>query len=189
MADIIQVGSPNAGRIVSINLEVGDPVVEGQLIATVEIPVVISRSETTDTSKIGFRDVQDQRAQILSPRSGVIAANWVRKDDIVAAGQPIVTLADLRKVWIEADVEQKKMGRVGPGSLVEVEIPGRDGTLTGMVDAVSPVISATLSSAIVPNSSNNSSKVAQVVPVKITLDGNHLSLTPGSEAKVKIWIR
>ena len=54
VADLVQVGSSNAGRIISVNVEEGDPILEGQLIATVDIATVISRSDTTDTVKIGF---------------------------------------------------------------------------------------------------------------------------------------
>ena len=189
VADMVQVGSLSAGRIVVINVDVGAPVWEGQVIAIVDIPVVISSSQITDTSKIGFRDIQDQRTEVVAPISGVIAARWAKKGDTVPAGQPIFTLIDQRRVWIEADIDQKKIGRVRPGQTVEVDIPGRDGKLAGRVETVSPVTAATLSSTPVRNSSSNSPKVAQVIPIKITLDEDHLSLIPGSEAKIKIWVR
>ena len=188
VADMVQVGSLNAGRIVVIDLEVGDPVLEGQVIAIVEIPAVVSRSQITDTSKIGFRDVQDQRTEVVAPRSGVIAARWVKIGDTVPAGQPIVTLMDQRTIWIEADIDQGKIGRVRPGQAVEVEIPGRDGRLAGRVETVSPVTAATLSPEPARSSSRNSPQVAQVIPIIITLDDDRLLLIPGSEAKIKIWI-
>ena len=71
VADLIQVGSINAGRILRMDVDVGTPVTEGQLIAIVDIPTVISKSDTTNTAKLGFRDVQDQIAEVLAPRSGV----------------------------------------------------------------------------------------------------------------------
>ena len=57
--DLIQVGSVNAGRIIQMNVDVDTPVTEGQVIAVVDIPSVISRSDTTDTAKLGFRDVRE----------------------------------------------------------------------------------------------------------------------------------
>ena len=186
VADLIQVGSINAGRIVEMSVDVGTSVMEGQVIATVDIPSVISRSEITDTSKMGFRDVQDQLAEVIAPRSGVIAARWAQKDDILLAGQPIVTLIDTRRVWIEANIDEEKIGRVRRGQLVEVEITGRDGKLLGRVETVSPVTAATLRPE--QTSSRNLRNVDQVVPIKITLDDDHLSLRPGSSAEIKIWI-
>ena len=187
VADLVQVGSINAGRIINMHVDVGTSVMEGQVIATVDIPAVISRSEITGTSKMGFRDVQDQLIEVVAPRSGVIAARWAKKGDTVPAGQPIVTLMDPRMIWIEADIDEKKIGQVRPGQLVEVEIAGRDGKLMGRVETVSPVTSATLLSE--PSSSRNLRNVGQVVPIKITLDEDHLSLIPGSSAEIKIWVR
>ena len=187
VADLIQVGSVNAGRIIDMNVDIGTSVMEGQVIATVDIPAVISRSEITDTSKMGFRDVQDQLTEVVAPRSGIIAARWAKKGDTVSAGQPIVTLMDQRKVWIEANIDEKKIGRVRRGQLVEIEITGRDGKLLGRVETVSPVTAATLRPE--QSSSRNLRNVGQVVPVKITLDEDHLSLIPGSSAEITIWVR
>ena len=187
VADLIQVGSINAGRIIEISVDVGTSVMEDQVIATVDIPSVISRSEITDTSKMGFLDVQDQRVEVVAPRDGVIAARWAKKGDTVPAGQPIVTLMDPRRIWVEANIDEDKIGRVQPGQSVEVEVAGRDDKLVGRVETVSPVTAATL----LPeqSSSRNLRNVGQVVPVKITLDEDHLSLIPGSSAEIKIWVR
>lgn len=187
VADLVQVGSINAGRIIVMNVDVGTSVMEGQVIATVDIPAVISRSEITDTSKMGFRDVQEQLTEVVAPRSGIIAARWVKKGDTVPAGQPIVTLMDQKNVWIEANIDEKKIGQVRPGQPVEIKITGRDGKLMGRVETVSPVTAATLRPE--QSSSRNVRNVGQVVPVKITLDEDHLSLIPGSSAEIKIWVR
>jgi len=189
VADMIQVGSLNAGRIIAMDVDVGTSVMEGQVIATVDIPAVISKSAITDTSKMGFRDVQDQLIEVIAPRSGVIAARWANKGDTLLAGQRIVTLMDQRRVWIEANIDEKKIERVRPGQPVEVEITGRDSKLAGRVETVSPVTAATLISSPGQGSSGNSLRVAQVILVKISLDEEHLSLIPGSSAEVKIWVQ
>ncbi len=187
VADLVQVGSINPGRIMVMEVDVGTSVMEGQVIAIVDIPAVISRSEIMDTTKMGFREVQEQLSEVVAPRSGVIAARWAKRGDTVPAGQPIVTLMDPTRVWIEANIDEEKIGRVRPGQLVEVEITGRDGKLAGRVETVSPVTAATLRPE--QTSSRNLRNVGQVVPITITLDGNHLSLIPGSSAEIKIWVR
>ena len=189
VADLVQVGSINGGRIVAMDVDVGSTVMEGQVIAIVDIPAVISRSSITDTSKMGFRDVQDQLTEVIAPRSGVIAARWAKKGDTLPAGQRIVTLMDQRRVWIEADIDEKKIERVRPGQPVEIEIVGRDGKLTGKVETVSPVTASTLVSSPDRGLSGNSRRVAQVIPVKIILDEDNLSLIPGSSAEITIWVR
>ena len=189
VADLVQVGSINAGRIVAMDVDVGSTVLEGQVIAVVDIPAVISRSSITDTSKMGFRDVQDQLFEVVAPRSGVIAARWAKKGDTLPAGQRIATLVDQRRVWIEANVDEKKIERVRPGQPVEIEITGRDGKLTGKVETVSPVTADTLASPSDRGLAGNGRRVAQVIPVKIRLDEDNLSLIPGSSAEITIWVR
>lgn len=189
VADLVQVGSINAGRIVAMDVDVGSTVLEGQVIAVVDIPAVISTSSITDTSKMGFRDVQDQLFEVVAPRSGVIAARWAKKGDTLPAGQRIATLVDQRRVWIEANIDEKKIERVRPGQPVEIEITGRDGKLTGKVETVSPVTAATLASPSDRGLAGNGRRVAQVIPVKIRLDEDNLSLIPGSSAEITIWVR
>ena len=189
VADLVQVGSINGGRIVAMDVDVGTTVMEGQVIAIVDIPAVISRSSITDTSKMGFRDVQDQLFEVVAPRSGVIAARWAKKGDTLPAGQRIATLVDQRRVWIEANIDEKKIERVRPGQPVEIEITGRDGKLTGKVETVSPVTAATLASPSDRGLAGNGRRVAQVIPVKIRLDEDNLSLIPGSSAEITIWVR
>ncbi len=172
VAELVQVGSLNGGRIIVMSVDVGTPVMEGQVIATVDIPTVISRSDITDTTKRGFRDVQDQRVDVLAPRSGVIAARWVVEGDTVPAGQPIVTLMDPRQAWVVANIDEKKIGGVRPGQLVEVYIKSLDRTLAGRVETVSPVTAATLRPA--QSFSRNLRNVGQVVPKSITLYEEHL---------------
>ena len=188
VADLIQVGSNNAGRIVAMNVDEGDPILEGQVIATVDIATVISRSDTTDTVKIGFRDVQDQRTEVLAPRSGVIVARWFKEGDTVPAGEPIVTLMDPRKIWVIANVKEDDVKKVRTGQLVEVEVKSFDPKLGGTVERISQVTAATVRPEMSVSSNINRSS-SQVVPIRIALDQGHLALIPGSSAKIKIRIR
>ena len=189
VAELVQVGSLNDGRIIVMNVDVGTPVIEGQVIATVDIPTVISRSDITDTAKRGFRDVQDQHAEVLAPRSGVIAARWANEGDTVPAGQPIVTLMDPRQVWVVANIDEDKIGAVRPGQLVDVYIKSLDRTLAGRVETVSPVTAATASLQPEQTSSSTLRRLVQVIPIKITLDEDPLTLIPGSSAEIRIWVR
>jgi multidrug resistance efflux pump len=186
--DLIQVGSVNAGRIIQMNVDVDTPVTEGQVIAVVDIPSVISRSDTTDTAKLGFRDVRDQFAEVVAPRAGVVAARWASVGDTVPPGQPIVTLMDQRKAWVVANIKEGEIGLVRRGQLVEVHVDSLGRTVLGRVESVSPVTAATFSLIPARNASGNFSKVSQLVPVKIILD-NRLPLIPGSSVIVKIRVR
>ncbi|HIC15895.1 MAG TPA: HlyD family efflux transporter periplasmic adaptor subunit [Gemmatimonadetes bacterium] len=186
VADLVQVGSMNAGRIRVLNVDVGSAVVEGQVIAIVELPTEVSKSGTTDTAKIGFLEVQDLQVDVLAPRSGIIAARWVKKGDIVPTGQRIVTLMDPRQVWVEANIEEDKISRVRPGQTVEVKIDSLRRTLTGRVDTISPVTTATLGVTATGSPPANLKSVDRVIPIKIILDANQPDIIPGVSAEIKI---
>ena len=71
VADLVKVGPLNAGRISSVEVAVGDPVLMGQALAVLDMPSLISRSDITDTAKLGFRAVQDQRVEVVAPRQKI----------------------------------------------------------------------------------------------------------------------
>ena len=187
VAEMVQVGSINAGRVITINVDVGTSVTEGQVIAIVNMPAFISRSDITEAAKMGFRDVRDQRTEVVAPRSGIIAARWAKVGDTMPVGQAIVTLMDPSKIWLVANIDEGKIERVRPGQPVDIDVKSLDRTLTGRVETVSPVTAATL----LPESSSsrNGRRSAQVIPIKITLDETHPMLIPGSTAKVRIRVR
>lgn len=184
VADLVKVGPLNAGRISSVEVAVGDPVLKGQALAVLDMPSLISRSDITDTAKLGFRAVQDQRVEVVAPRSGVVAAVLAREGDTISAGQTIVTLMDPRTLWIMANVEEGKIERVRPGQHVSIEIKSVERPLWGRVGSVSPVTAASLSPE--RHSGNNLRRTEQVVPVEILFDVFDPSLIPGSTANIKI---
>lgn len=189
VADLVKVGSLNAGRILRMEVDLGSPVTEGQLIAIVDIPAVISKSDTTNTAKLGFRDVQDQFVEVLAPRSGVVAARWAKAGDTVPAGQPIITLMDAREVWVVANIDEGKIDKVRLGQLVDVRVDTLGRTVSGTVANISPVTAATFSLLPSQSSSSNFNKVSQLVPVKVVFSEANLQLIPGSSVGVKIRIR
>ena len=177
-------GSLNPGRISSIEVAVGDPVLRGQVLAVLDIPSLISRSDITDTAKLGFRGVQDQRVEVVAPRSGVVAALLASEGDTVSAGQTIVTLMDPRTLWVIANVEEGKIERVRPGQQVFIEVKSVERPLSGRVGSVSPVTAASLTSD--RSTTNNPRRTEQIVPVEILFDVFDPSLIPGSTADITI---
>ena len=189
VADLIQVGSLNAGRILRMEVDLGSPVTEGQMIAIVDIPAIVSKSDTTNTAKLGFRDVQDQFVEVLAPRSGVVAARWAKAGDTVPAGQPIITLMDAREVWVVANIDEGKIDKVRLGQQVDVRVDTLGRTVSGTVTTISPVTAATFSLLPSQSSSSNFNKVSQLVPVKVAFSEANLQAIPGSSVGVKIRIR
>ena len=78
---------------------------------------------------------------VFAPVSGVVAEKRVVRGQAISAGQTLYTIADLSRVWVNADVREADAAavRVGTGAEVEVaSLPGRP--LTGLVTYVQPVM-------------------------------------------------
>lgn len=78
---------------------------------------------------------------IISPVSGVVTQKLAVEQQYVAQGQPLLELADLSTVWVEADVYEQQLQSVKLGDRVEITvsaIPGR--TFQGKVSFIVPVL-------------------------------------------------
>ena len=186
--NLVQVGSMNAGRVDSLTVDVGDKVEQNQVIGTVLLPTTLSMTQS-GTPMLGFVGSENQRAEIKASVSGVVVARQANVGDTIAVGQPIVTVVDPSKLWVQAQIEETKVGRVQVGQPVEVTVDSLGKTLPGRVAAVSRASAATFSLLPASNASGNFTKVTQLVPVKITLDYGNQPLVLGSSVEVSIRVK
>jgi membrane fusion protein, copper/silver efflux system len=81
---------------------------------------------------------------IISPVSGVVTKKLAVEQQYVAQGQPLLEVADLSGVWVEADVYEQQLPSVRLGDKVEITaaaVPGR--TFNGTVGFIVPVLEGT----------------------------------------------
>ncbi len=77
------------------------------------------------------------KTRIVSPIDGVVIARSVEVGQPVASGTPLVTVADLRRTRIEAEVDEFDAARVSLGATVAVTAEGFDGrTWRGRVEEI-----------------------------------------------------
>ncbi len=184
---LISVTSMSSGQVASLNVDVGDWVDARQTLAQVGI----SRYSDSGTRQ-GFSGTAPWvTASIEAPISGYVAAVWTYPGALVSPGMPIVTLFDDSNVWINANVDENKVGRVRPGQMVEVTVDSLGGkVLKGTVAGITPATAANFSLLPQQNTTSNFIKVAQVVTVKITLDNTDgVFLIPGGSVEAKIFTR
>ncbi len=185
---LVQVGAMNAGRVDSLAVDVGDRVERDQVIGTVLLPSTLNVTQS-GTPRLGFVGSENQRAEVRSSISGVVVARQASVGDTVNGGQPMVTVVDPSKLWVQAQVEETKVGRVQVGQPVEVKVDSLGRTLQGRVTAVSRASASTFSLLPAANASGNFTKVTQLVPVKIAVDYGDLPLVLGSSVEVRIRVR
>lgn len=185
---LTSVGSLNAGRVEEVAVDVGDQVRRDQVLATIGIPSSTGQTGS-GTPKMGYRATDDQRVEVRSPIDGVVIARQANPHDTVAAGQPILTVVDPTRLWVQAQIEEAKIGRVQPGQPVEVRVDYLGRTLPGRVVAVDRATASTFSLMPQGGASGGSGKVTQTVPVKIAVDYDQLPLVVGSSVQVRIQVK
>jgi multidrug resistance efflux pump len=184
---LIQVGSLNAGRVVQVAVDVGDRVARDQEVATLVMPMAFYVTGS-GSQKMGYRATDDQSVPVSSPIDGIVVARHANPGDTVAAGQTILTVVDPTSFWVQAQIEETKIGRVRPGQLVEVTVDTLGQTYPGRVAAINRATSATFSLIPQSNTSGNFTKVTQLVPVKIDIRYGPTPLVLGSSVEVNIRI-
>ncbi len=78
---------------------------------------------------------------IVSPVSGIVTRKLAVEQQYVAEGQPLLEVADLSQVWVEADIYEQQLPNVKIGDRVEITasaVPGR--TYVGRVSFIVPVL-------------------------------------------------
>jgi Cu(I)/Ag(I) efflux system membrane fusion protein len=106
---------------------------------------------------------------ISSTVAGVVVEKSVVPQQYIQAGQPLLLIADLSKVWVEADVYEKDLHRVQIGQPVTISSPAYPGAAwNGRVAFIEPLVSG-------ETRSNR---------VRIELDNRELRFKPGMYVRV-----
>lgn len=164
----LTIAAPAGGELTSWSGKVGDKYAAGQSLGTV-------KAGTTSTS-------------VLIPAAGTIVQQNAVVHSIVGAGTVLARAYDLDKLWISANIKETKINDVKPNQTVDIYIDAFSGTtLTGKVSQIGLATAGTFSLLPASNTTGNYTKVTQVIPITIEVDGYRgLGLVPGMSAKVRI---
>jgi multidrug resistance efflux pump len=93
-------------------------------------------------------------------------------------------------LWITGNIDERYYTNVKPGQSVDVYIDAFPGTvLSGRVDKIGQATAGSFSIMPTSNTTANYTKVAQVLPVIVVLDGyKGVALAPGMSATIRIHI-
>ena len=144
----------------------GDPIAKGQLLFELYSPTLVnaqqeylaalrsSNSVLLDASKerltalgvtangiarLNKERSVSQRIRVYSPTDGVIAMLGVREGDHVTSATDVMSIAELNKIWVIAEVFERQSAWVSPGQHAMVELDYLPGQMWhGSVDYVYP---------------------------------------------------
>lgn len=119
------------------------------------------------------RGTPDRQIDILAPAAGVVTELLVREGAAVTPGAPLMTLADLSRVWVLAAVPEAQGAWLRPGQRAEVALasPGAP-LIEGELDYVYPELSTesrTMRARIVL--ANEESELRPGMAVRVTIRG------------------
>jgi multidrug resistance efflux pump len=184
---LVQVSSPDTGRIFRLQSEIGSVVRKDDALVTLDVPIITSMPLGGTRSL--FLDAHDRMVDVASPVEGVVVSRKVNVGDSVNANQTLFTVVDTRRLWVTANVEETRVAHVRPGQYVEVYVDALDRTLEGVVEAIIPATTATFALLPQQNTAGSFTKIVQLVPVRIALHDPDARLIVGASARVRIHLK
>ena len=117
-----------------------------------------------------------------APTSGVVLVRQAEVGEVVSPGTPVVSIADLDRVWVRAYVSETDLGRIKLGQTVAVHTdtfpeksyPGRISFIASQAEFTPKTIET------------HKERVALVYRVKVDVDNRNHELKPGMPADVTI---
>ena len=133
--------------------------------------------------------------RIVAPVDGVVAKRWVLPGDVIQPGQTLFTINQGKDIWVAVFLEETKFQSIRLGQSATFTLDAYPGlTFSGKVFYVGS--NAASEFALIPpnNASGNYTKVAQRVPLKISIEqvsgkpgnGKMPKLVSGMSATIKI---
>lgn len=75
---------------------------------------------------------------LYAPFNGVVTEKMVNQGMFISAGMELYRLADLSRIWVNADIYEYELPWIAQGMVAEVEIPQLGKTIPGKVDLIYP---------------------------------------------------
>jgi membrane fusion protein (multidrug efflux system) len=108
--------------------------------------------------------------RITAPASGIVAKKQVEIGQLIAAGQPVMSIVADTGVWVTANFKETQLATIRPGQKAEFDVDAYGGCVgTGVVESVSGATGARFALLPPDNATGNFTKVVQRVPVRINV--------------------
>ena len=131
--------------------------------------------------------------RITAPASGEVSRKQVEVGQLVAPGQPLLSIVADTGMWVTANFKETQLKDVRPGQRAAVTVDAYGGRrYNGKVESIAGATGARFSLLPPENATGNFVKVVQRIPVKIVLDPgqdpDHL-LRPGMSVVPTVYTR
>jgi Cu(I)/Ag(I) efflux system membrane fusion protein len=126
----------------------------------------------SEVDALSRRGSASENIRIVAPQDGVVATLGVREGMYVQPNTPIMSLADLETVWLQAEVFESQAEWVAAGQAAEARLEYMPGSVfSGQVDYVYPVLDP----------------VTRTLRVRLRFENSEERLKPNMYARVSIY--
>ncbi|HXU45485.1 MAG TPA: HlyD family secretion protein [Thermoanaerobaculia bacterium] len=163
-----------------------------------QVEIASARAESTDAkiaqakSALRQAELNLEYCSVKAPVDGVVTRKSIEPGQVVAPGQPLLSLVSLDDVWVVANFKESQLAKLRVGQRVEIDVDAYGGkSWRGKVESISAATGARFSLLPPENATGNFVKVVQRIPVKISIDGNEAEprLRPGMSAVPTVFVR
>ena len=132
-----------------------------------------------------------EHVSVKAPAAGIVSRKTVEAGQVIQAGQPLMTIIPLERVWVTANFKETQLRDMHVGQRAVVEVDAYGGReFTGKVESLAAATGARFSLIPPDNATGNFVKVVQRVPVKIVIDaqqGDTALLRPGLSVTARVY--
>jgi len=141
-------------------------------------------------AQVRLAQINLDNTRIVAPADGRLGEVAVRLGQSVVAGSTQLTSLVPNLIWVNANMKETQLRNIRIGQPVEMSVDSLGGAeLRGHVERISPATGSEFSVIRPDNATGNYTKVAQRVPVRISIDPNQelaTRLAPGMSVVAKI---
>ncbi|MCG9967157.1 HlyD family secretion protein [Pelotomaculum terephthalicicum JT] len=128
-----------------------------------------------------------ERTTVKSPISGSVVKVSALNGQNVSSGTSLFTIVNPERIWVLANIEEKKVARIHIGEKVNIVVDAYPNIVfDGQVEEIGGATQSSFSILPTENTAGNYTKVAQRLPVKISVVQQDNKLKPGMSAVVTI---
>jgi membrane fusion protein (multidrug efflux system) len=147
-------------------------------------------------AQLGVVETQLQNMVMTAPFAGMVVKRWLLAGDVAQPGQPILSIYDLKKVWVTANLEETKLAKLQLRDRVEIDVDAYPGhPFWGRLALIGDYTASEFSLIPPNNASGNFTKITQRVPLRIFFDEMspderaRFPMRPGMSVEIKIRVR
>lgn len=131
--------------------------------------------------------------KVQAPLTGVVSKKQVEVGQLVAPGQPLLTIVDPTHTWVTANFKETQLGDMKPGQVVRLDVDTYpDCEAKGKVESIGAATGARFALLPPDNATGNFTKVVQRVPVRIAVStgcGEGRPLRPGMSVIAHVQVK